>query len=134
VADSLARHALFADVPAESLDALMEAIPVQEFAEGEWILRAGGENSGLHVILEGDAGVVIDGVERAVIHAGMFFGEISALLDEPIAADVFARTSLRCAVIDRTDLIPFLLANPSVTLRLLQAEVRRLADTNRWQA
>jgi CRP-like cAMP-binding protein len=134
VADSLARHALFADVPADALDALTGAIGVQEFAEGEWILRAGGENSGLHVILEGDAGVVIDGEERTVIHTGMFFGEISALLDEPIAADVFARTPLRCAVIDRSDLFPFLLANPSVTLRLLQAEVRRLADTNKWRA
>ena len=64
----------------------------------------------------------------------MFFGEISALLGEPVAADVFARTHLRCAVIDRDDLFPFLLANPSVTLRLLQAEARRLADSNRWQA
>jgi CRP-like cAMP-binding protein len=64
----------------------------------------------------------------------MFFGEISVLLDEPVAADVFARTPLRCAVIDRTRLMPFLLANPTVTLRLLQAEVRRLADTNRWRA
>ncbi len=134
MADSLARHALFADVPADELDALTGEIGVREFGEGEWVLRAGEANSGLHVILEGEAGVVIDGVERTVIHSGMFFGEISALLDEPIAADVFARTPLRCAVIDRTDLFPFLLANPSVTLRLLQAEVRRLADTNRWRA
>ncbi len=37
-------------------------------------------------------------------------------------------------MIDRDRLMPFLLANPAVTLRLLQAEVRRLADTNRWLA
>jgi CRP-like cAMP-binding protein len=132
VAESLARHALFADVPAATLGEL--AIEVQEFAEGEWVLRAGEENCGLHIVLEGEAGVVIDGTERAVVHSGMFFGEISVLLDEPVAADVFARTPLRCAVIDRTELFPFLLANPTVTLRLLQAEVRRLADTNRWRA
>jgi CRP-like cAMP-binding protein len=132
VAESLARHALFADVPEATLGDL--AIEVQEFAEGEWVLRAGEENCGLHVVLEGEAGVVIDGVERAVVHAGMFFGEISVLLGEPVAADVFARTPLRSAVIDRARLMPFLLANPAVTLRLLQAEVRRLADTNRWLA
>lgn len=132
MAESLARHALFADVPAATLGEL--AIEVQEFAEGEWVLRAGEENCGLHIVLEGEAGVVIDGTERAVVHSGMFFGEISVLLDEPVAADVFARTPLRCAVIDRTELFPFLLANPTVTLRLLQAEVRRLADTNRWRA
>jgi CRP-like cAMP-binding protein len=132
MAESLARHALFADVPEATLGEL--AIEVQEFAEGEWVLRAGEQNCGLHIVLEGEAGVVIDGTERAVVHAGMFFGEISVLLDEPVAADVFARTPLRCAVIDRTELFPFLLANPTVTLRLLQAEVRRLADTNRWRA
>jgi CRP-like cAMP-binding protein len=64
----------------------------------------------------------------------MFFGEVSVLLEEPVAADVFARTPLRCAVIDRGELIPFLLANPAVTMRMLQAEVRRLADANRWRA
>jgi len=30
--------------------------------------------------------------------------------------------------------VPLLLANPSLTLRLLQAEARRLSDANRWQA
>lgn len=132
--ESLARHALFADVPADVLAALGDAIRVVEFNQGDWILRAGDENSGLHVIIDGEVGVVIDGEERARFHAGQFFGEISALLTEPIAADVFARTHLRCAVIDRSDLFPFLLANPSVTIRLLQAEVRRLADSNQWRA
>jgi CRP-like cAMP-binding protein len=134
VAESLAKHALFADVPADALAALDDAIHVVEFDEGDWVLREGAENSGLHVIIDGEAGVVIDGEERSRVHSGMFFGEISALLREPVAADVFARTHLRCAVIDRDDLFPFLLANPSVTLRLLQAEARRLADSNRWQA
>jgi CRP-like cAMP-binding protein len=129
---SLAKHALFADAPADALAEL--AVTERTFGEGEWILREGDENSDLHVILEGEAGVVIGGEERSRIHAGMFFGEISVLLGDPVAAGVFARTPLRCAVIDRDRLIPFLLANPSVTLRLLQAEVRRLSDANRWQA
>ena len=43
----------------------------------------------------------------------MFFGEISALLRRAASpADVFARTHLRCAVIDRDELFPFLLAEP----------------------
>ena len=62
------------------------------------------------------------------MHAGMFFGEISVLLDEPATAGVVARTPLRLAVIDRSALMPFLLANPTVTVRLLQAEARRISD------
>jgi CRP-like cAMP-binding protein len=134
VVEGLAKHALFADVPADVLEKLADAMTEESFAEGEWILREGTENSGLRIVLDGEAGVVIGGEERSRIHSGMFFGEISVLLGEPVAADVFARTPLRCAAIGRDDLIPFLLANPGVTLRLLQAEVRRLADMNRWLA
>jgi CRP-like cAMP-binding protein len=77
---------------------------------------------------------VLEGADVLELHAGMFFGEVSTLLDEPVPADVAARSALRCAVIDRDKLVPFLLANPSVALRLLQAEARRLADTYRWRA
>jgi hypothetical protein len=41
---------------------------------------------------------------------------------------------LRCAVIDRSALVPLLLAHPTVTLRLLQAEARRIADSDPWRA
>ena len=132
--EGLARHALFADASAETLAELADTVREETFREGEWVLREGNDNCGLHVVLEGAAAIVIDGEERAVLHEGMFFGEISALLGEPVSADVVARTPLRCAVIGRDELIPFLLANSSVTFRLLQAEVRRLADTTRWRA
>ena len=102
MAESLARHALFADVPAATLAGLaIERDRSSPRASG--CSARARRTAGLHVVLEGEAGVVIDGEERAVIHAGMFFGEISVLLDEPVAADVFARTPLRCAVIDRAD-------------------------------
>jgi len=42
-------------------------------------------------------GVVIDDRERAILHAGMFFGEISALLGDPVGAGIVARSPLRCA-------------------------------------
>ena len=132
--ESLGRLALFTDLPAEALEGLAASVREERFGEGAWILRAGDPNAGLFVILEGEVGVVVDEMERAVLHAGMFFGEISILLDEPVMAGIVARTGLRCAVIDRSELMPFLLANPTVALRLLQAEARRIADTDRWRA
>jgi CRP-like cAMP-binding protein len=77
---------------------------------------------------------VLEGADVLMLHAGMFFGEISTLLDEPVPADVVARSPLRCAVVERDKLMPFLMANPSVAVRLLQAEARRVADTYRWRA
>ena len=132
LADELGRLALFADLPTESLEALAASMQEEKFREGEWILRVGQANAGLRVILEGEVTVVIGGMDRAVLHAGMFFGEISVLLDQPVGASVVARTPLRCAHIDRSELIPFLLGHPTVTLRLLQAEARRVDDANRW--
>jgi CRP-like cAMP-binding protein len=132
--ESLGQLALFADLPPEALDALAETVRDERIEEGTWILREGDENADLFVILEGEVGLVRDEVEQAVMHAGMFFGEVSVLLDEPAIAGVVARTPLRCAVIDRSGLVQFLLANPTVTLRLLQAEARRIADMSPWRA
>ena len=132
--DSLRRLALFADLPAEALEALAATMRDDHAEEGAWILTEGEENTDLFLILEGEAGLIRDEMEIAVMHAGMFFGEISVLLDEPATAGVVARTPLRCAVIERAALTPFLLANPAVTLRLLQAEARRIADASPWRA
>ncbi|HZQ04256.1 MAG TPA: cyclic nucleotide-binding domain-containing protein [Gaiellaceae bacterium] len=134
VAEGLGRLALFADLSPEALAELAAIAREQECGEGEWVLHEGDENAALHVILEGEAGLVVGGVERLALHAGMYFGEMSTLLGDRVAAGVYARARLRCAVVDRDPLFRFLLANPSVTLRLLQAEARRLADTNRWLA
>jgi CRP-like cAMP-binding protein len=132
--ESLRRLALFSDLPDEALTALAETARDEHADEGTWILIEGDANADLHVILEGDVGVVRDEMEQAVLHAGMFFGEISVLLDEPAVAGVVARTRVRYAVIDRSALVPFLLAHPTVTLRLLQAEARRISDANPWRA
>lgn len=132
--ESLRRLALFSELPAEALQALVATVRDERADEGTWILTEGDENGHLFLILEGEVGLVRDEMEIAVLHAGMFFGEVSVLLDEPATAGVVARTPVRCAVIDREALIPFLLANPTVTLRLLQAEARRIADANPWRA
>jgi CRP/FNR family transcriptional regulator, cyclic AMP receptor protein len=131
---SLRRLALFVDLPPEALAALVEIVRDEHVGEGAWILREGDENADLFLILEGEVGLVRDEIEHAVMHAGMFFGEISVLLDEPATAGVVARTAVRLAVIDRSTLMPFLLAHPMVTVRLLQAEARRISDLNRWRA
>ena len=130
--EDLGQLALFADLPAAELEAIAGSYERRSFGEGEWILREGQSNAGLRVILEGEVTVVIGGMDRAVLHAGMFFGEISVLLDQPVGASVVSRTPLRCAHIHRSELIPFLLDHPTVTLQLLQAEARRVDDANRW--
>ena len=128
--ETVSRLALFADLGQAELDALLPSMRELSYTEGQWVLRRGQEQVGLHIIVDGEVGVLLEDEELATLNRGSFFGEISALLDEPAAADIVARTRLVCLVVATGDVEPFLLENPRVTYRMLQTEARRLRDTD----
>jgi CRP-like cAMP-binding protein len=128
--ESAARLALFADLERETLTEIVEGLQEVSYEEGAWVLRRGEMVVGMHIIVDGEAGVVIEETELATLSKGSFFGEISALLGEPAAADIVARSRLRCLVVPTEDVEPFLLANPRVMYRMLQTEARRVRTTD----
>lgn len=131
---TLSGFALFADLSHPELEGLVHTFDEEWFGEGQRILRQGFTGSGFYVILEGDAGVNIDGEQRAKLSRGDFFGELSILLDEPPSADIVALTPLRCLVLARAELSEWLLSMPPVMLRMLQAELHRLRASGRWRS
>lgn len=132
--ERLARLALFSDLSNPELVGVAHAFEEELFPEGTRILRQGLSGSGLYVILDGEAAVVIDGEERAHLGRGEFFGEVSVLLGEAPTADVVAQTPLRCLVVPEPEVRSFLTASPNVMYRMLQAEARRLATTLQWRS
>jgi cGMP-dependent protein kinase len=132
--DILALLALFSDLSRAQLDTVMHSMDEEWFAQGQRILRQGFSGTGFYVILDGEAVVRIDGQDRARLSRGDFFGEISILLDEPPVADVVALQSLHCLVLPRAELHSWLTAMPSVAVRMLQAEARRVRAANRWRS
>ena len=134
IVDEIAGFALFADLATPQLERVAHTFEEQVYAEGERVLRQGLSGSAFHVILDGDARVVIDGNERATLGRGDYFGEVSILLGEPPGADVIATRQLRCLVLAGHAVQPFLLGNPSVMFRMLQAQSRRLRNANRWRS
>ncbi len=130
---TLAGLALFADLSRPQLEAVVHTFEEEYFAEGQRILRQGFSGNNLYIILEGDAGVVIDGAQRSVLGKGDFFGEISLLLGEAPIADIVALRPLRCLVLPGPELESFLLTYPHVTYRMLQAEALRLRTTSLWR-
>lgn len=132
--DRLAEISLFMGLSRAQLESIAHTFDEQWFGPGDRVLRQGLSGSGLFVILDGDASVVIDGQERARLSRGDFFGEVSALLEEPPTADVVAGTELRCLVLGSTGLDEFLLTMPQVTLRMLKSETRRLRTAVGWKA
>lgn len=130
--DTLARLALFADLSRPQIEAIAHTFSDEMFPEGQRVLRQGLSGSNLYVVLDGEAAVVIDGTERARLGRGEFFGDVSALLGTPPTADVVATMPLRCLVVPAGELDGFLMAYPAVAIRMLKAEVQRLATTLQW--
>jgi len=134
IVDAIARMALFSDLPAPRLEGVAHRFEERFFPAGERILRQGLRGSGFFVILEGEASIVVDGEQRAILGRGDFFGEVSILLGETPVADVVALQPLRCLVLGAPDVEAFLIAHPQVMYRMLQAQARRLRNANRWRS
>jgi CRP-like cAMP-binding protein len=133
VVETLAGLSLFGDLSYPELEALAHTFEEEVFAKDQRVLRQDVSGGSFFVILDGEARVVVDGDERAVLTRGDFFGEISALTDTAPTADVIAASVLRCLVVPAHKLKPLLLGRPTVGYRMLQIEARRLRAANTWR-
>ena len=132
--DAIAGFALFADLTDPQLTAIVHIFEEAFYAEGERVLRQGLTGSGFHIILDGEAAIIVDGQERARLARGDFFGEVSVILGESPIADVVATRPLRCLVLSGPRVEPFLVDHPRVMYRMLQVQARRLRAANRWRS
>lgn len=128
--ESVARLALFSDLDFSEIEDVLPMVEEVLYHEGQWVVRRGEVDVGLNIIVDGEVSVVLEGDELAALSRGSFFGEISALLGEPTVADIIARTPLQCLFVKPEDVESFLVANPRVMFRMLQAEARRLRTTD----
>jgi CRP-like cAMP-binding protein len=124
--ESLARLSLFADLPRPQLQAIAHEYGDEMFGDGQRVLRRGISGSALYVVLEGEAMIRRGETDLNRIGPGEVIGEISTLLGEPPTADVVASGLLRCLVIPAPEVESFLLERPTVMLRMLKSEARRL--------
>ncbi len=132
--DQLRRFSLFADLTDSELAAVSAEFERRSAFEGDVVLGHGQEGAGCGLIVAGQASVRVLGAERTRLGPGDVFGEISTLLDEPAAADVVALGPLHYVVLPASRFKDVLTLHPTVTYRLLQAEVRRLRSPQRWFA
>jgi CRP-like cAMP-binding protein len=130
--DTLAGFALFADLGRPALERVVHSSEEAWFPAGERIIREGLRGSGLHLILEGEAAVIVNGTERARFGPGDFFGEISVLLGVLPVADIVAVRDTRALVLAAPETESFLVTHPRIMYRMLQAMARRLHASNRW--
>ena len=131
LAKGLARLGIFRDLSTDDLVQLARDMRSVTFEEGQRIIRTGQENASFYVIVDGEAAVFVEDDQRGLLARGSFFGEVSALLDEPATADIVTRSRLLCLVVPASELERFFTANPRVMFRVLQVEARRLQAADR---
>jgi CRP-like cAMP-binding protein len=130
---ALAATPLFAGLPKEALEALVEHLTLIPIEEGSTLFREGDPGDALYVIVEGEVAVQAEGpprVEMARLGPGSFIGEVALMTDQPRSATVTATTMSELLRIDRHTLSS-VLANHGDVLRAVLRFVReRLVD--RW--
>jgi CRP-like cAMP-binding protein len=131
--DTLASFTLFGDLTHPQLEGIVHTFEEELFPDGQRIIRRGFTGTGFYVIVEGEVSVVVDGEERARLGRGEFFGDVSVLLDEAPIADIVAAGQVRALSVSRDELTKMLTTLPHVTLRMLQATLRRLRSATQWR-
>jgi len=130
---ALAATPLFAGLPKEALEALVEHLALIPLEVGATLFREGEPSDALYVIVEGEVAVQAEGpprVEMARLGPGAFIGEVALLTDQPRSATVTAIQTSELLRIDRHTLTR-VLANHGDMLRAVLRFVReRLVE--RW--
>jgi len=108
-----------------------EGREARSFKPGQVMIREGGQDGNLFVLIEGQVEVMRKDTQVSYIdEPGSIFGEMSALLDMPASATVKALSNVKAYVID--DAVQFLGANPELALHVATLLARRLYYTTSY--
>lgn len=103
----------------------------ESFKSGTVLIREGGEERRLYVLIDGQVEVLRKDTQVSYIdEPGSLFGEMSVLLEMPYSATVTALSDVRAYVID--DPIAFLSSQAEIALQLAALLARRLYYTTSY--
>lgn len=117
---------LFAGLDDKNLEGIVESGREVFFETGTKILRQGELGLAFLLILDGGVEVIRDGKRLASLGRGQFFGEMTAVDDQPRSADVVAMKPTTCFGLPAWSFDAMLTGNPSVAKSVIRELVRRL--------
>ncbi|MEO8707063.1 MAG: cyclic nucleotide-binding domain-containing protein, partial [Kofleriaceae bacterium] len=132
-ARALAATPLFAGLPSEALEALVENLTLVSLEPGETLFREGEHGDALYVVVEGELLVQSEGPPRVAMNKlgpGSFIGEVALLTDQARSATVTAQQTSELLRIDRVTLAHVLGSHGDLLRAVLRFVRDRLVD--RW--
>ncbi len=115
----LSRIDLFAGVPREVLDDLVQCGARLTTQPGRRVVEQGGTDAGLQVVLAGGAEVSVNDEPRGSIKPGDYFGEISLIDGKPRSATIRTDAPVRTLSLTAWSFAPLLDAHPSLARKML---------------
>jgi len=125
--EALRKVPFFEDLTSEDLQRIARVGRRRSFDAGEAIVSRGADDPGLYVLLSGTASVTAGGRTHS-LRPGDFVGEMSLLASRPRTATVTADEPVEALVITTMYFKPFLIANPSVAVHILEVVAERLRN------
>ena len=131
--EALTRVKLLQTLPEDALDELVQRASTMRHQPGRVMVKQGDKDSGLQVVLEGEAQVSVNDVPRASLGEGDYFGEMSLIDGAPRSATVTAGADgAKTVTISPLTFNEVLDAYPEVSRSLLShlvARIRSLEET-----
>ncbi len=130
--DDLRRVRFLAPLKDKELRRLASTMSVRTVAEGEELTAQGEGGIAFFILLDGEATVIVDGVERRTLGPGEHFGEIALVLaDQSRTATVRAKSDVRLGAMAAWNFRAFVDSHPEVVWPLLETIAERVANTPR---
>jgi CRP-like cAMP-binding protein len=122
---------LFEGLSRRELEQIMKVAKEIDFDEGHAIVEEGATGVGFHLMLEGEASVLVGGRKRATLRSGDYFGEMSLIDGGPRSATVKTVTPVRTMALTSWAFLPLLDKSPSIAKKMLQEMSRRMRNLER---
>jgi len=119
---------IFAEVSPRHLEKIAAQGKVVHHDPGHQIMTEGRAALGFHLILDGEAEIVVHGEVRRVVGAGEYVGEIAVIDGKTRSATVRARTEVRAWAISDTAFKTMLEKEPGLALAVLRGLCARIRE------
>ena len=117
--DKLREVPIFRGLDEKELHRIAAAGKEVNFDAGKVVAEQDGGAAGFHLILDGEVSVDVNGVERARLRKGQYFGEMSLIDGKPRSATVKAEVPTTTFALTSWQFLPLLAEYPSISRALL---------------